>query len=164
MAFCLKKNLDSTIPLSGLRSLQVWETGKMLKHKEQILSWKVCSALPCGGKWGVCLAIHQRELPQQLMMTGSYINGFQELGSGVSTEKRSPLSRKDAEKRLVCRCAQLSFTHSAKCWVACLCLLRMCSLTRDPFRDGHIALGSRHFCFWFIPESNFVRVLSLGLD
>ena len=102
-------------PLSGLCSLQVWETGKVLKHKEQVLSWKVCSALPCGGKWGVCLAIHQRELPQQLMMTGSYVNGFQEPG----TEKRSPLSRKDAKKRLVCGCTQLSFTHSANC---CLCL------------------------------------------
>lgn len=38
-----------------------------------------------------------RRLPQQLMMTGSYVNGFQEPGSGVSTEK-SPLSSRMLRK------------------------------------------------------------------
>ena len=42
----------------------------------------------------------EKPSPQQLMMTGSYVNGFQEPGSGVSTEKRSPLTSKDAKKRL----------------------------------------------------------------
>ena len=87
-----KKNLDWTIPLSGLLSLQVWKTGKVLK---QGIKGFVMKILQCPSLWGCvrCPLGHPSEkLPQQLMMTDSYVNGFQEPGSGVSTEK-SPLQK-----------------------------------------------------------------------
>ena len=51
----------------------------------------------------VSLAIHQRKLTQEPIMTGSFIDRFREPGSWVSVEDRSTLSRKYAKKRLVCR-------------------------------------------------------------